>query len=94
LEETVEARSREPYQFRTAGHGVNLFQEIWKHEQHVFMVGGKKMGQAAGMHNHGHPDQTRTKTLNQHPVEVLAIDESEHKGPKLMSDWYWVQWMD
>jgi hypothetical protein len=32
LEETVEARSQKPYRFGTAGHGVTLFQEIWKHE--------------------------------------------------------------
>ena len=49
LEEAVEARSREPYWFGTAGHGVNLFQEIWKHERHVFTAGSKKMGQVAGM---------------------------------------------
>ena len=42
----------------------------------------------------GYPDRTAANTLNRLPVDVLAINESSHKGPRQSSDRYWVRWLD
>ena len=40
----------------------------------------------------GHPDRTPANTLNQHPVDVLAIEEDTVGRPS--TDRYWVRWME
>jgi hypothetical protein len=94
LEETIRVETRATHRYGTAGHGPNLFQEIWKNERHIFNAGGEKMGLGPGVCHLGHPDRAAANTLNQLPVEVLAIDESTHTGPLHSTDRYWVRWMD
>ena len=94
LEEMVDTASREPHRYGTAGYGPNLFQEIWKNECHIFNAGGEAVDLGPGVCHLGHPDRTMANTLNWLPVDMLAIDEFSHKGPRQSSDHYWVRWLD
>jgi hypothetical protein len=40
----------------------------------------------------GHPERTSSHTLNQYPVEVLAIEEPSRAHEYM--ERYWAQWLD
>ena len=91
LEELVDVRPRTPRRFGTGSVAPNLFREAFKNEQHVFAAEGIKLHSDTATHL-GHPDRTPANTLNQYPVEVLAIDEDTVGRPP--HDRYWVRWME
>ena len=79
LEEVVDVQPKTPRRYGTAGLVPGLFKEVWAHEEHVFAAeGGRPLkGHAAQM---GHPDRVTSDILNQHPVEVLVIEDGEGGG--------------
>jgi hypothetical protein len=91
LEELVDVRPRAPRRFGTGSTGPSLFREAFKEEHHVFAAEGIRIhsGMATSL---GHPDRTPANTLNQHPVDVLAIEEDTVGRPS--TDRYWVRWME
>jgi hypothetical protein len=74
LEELVDVRPRSPRRFGTGSLAPNLFREAFKDEHHVFTVEGIKIASDTAT-SLGHPNRTPANTLNQYPVEVLAIEE-------------------
>jgi hypothetical protein len=77
--------------YGTAGPGPGLFKEVWAHEDHVFAAEGGR-SQHGSTIQLGHPNRVCHDVLNQHPVEVLVIEEGEGNGQPL--DRYWTQWMN
>ena len=75
LEETIDTQPGEPRHFTTAGPGPNLFREIWKKKNHVFVVEGGLTRSTCQVLEVGHPGQTNSNILNHYPVEVLTIKE-------------------
>ena len=75
LEETIDTQLGKPRCFTTAGPGLNLFQEIWKHENRVFAAEGGPTCSTSQVLEVGCPGQTDSNILNCYPVEVLAIKE-------------------
>ena len=69
----------------------NLFREAFKDEHHVFATEGIKRHSDTAK-SLGHPHRTPANTLNQYPVEVLAIKEDTIGRPP--NDRYWVRWLE
>jgi hypothetical protein len=91
LEEVVDVRPQLARRFGTASAGLNLFHEVWEHEEHVFAAEGTKDSRSKAIQL-GHPGRISSEVLNRHPVEVLAIDEGEAIGQP--GERYWTRWMD
>jgi hypothetical protein len=78
LEEKVTVTPRRPHRFGTAGASTNLFSEAWKEEEHIFAAEGiGRRFNTSTTKELGHPGRVTPDVLNQHPVEVLAIEENE-----------------
>jgi hypothetical protein len=92
LEEVIDVRPRPARRYGTAGPITNLFRELWKDENHVFAVEGLRQKEEQGPKELGHPDRTPSDTLNQHPVEVLTIEETSTSKDE--QERYWVRWLD
>jgi hypothetical protein len=56
LEEVIDIQSQESQQFGTAGPIVNLFQQVWKEEHHVFTAEGINGGVGKSTAKLGHQD--------------------------------------
>jgi len=91
LEEVVNVQPQMPRRYGTASTGPNLFREVWVHEDHVFAAEGGRTQKGAA-HHMGHPDRTSVNILNQHPVEVLVVDDCDVSGRP--HDRYWRRWLD
>jgi hypothetical protein len=78
--------------FGTAGPIANLFREVWKEELHVFAAEGLTQEPATLTKELGHPDRTSSETLNLHPVDVLAIEETSTSRGE--TERYWARWLD
>lgn len=92
LEEVIDVRTQSAQHFGTAGPIANLFPEVWKDKFHVFAMEGLRQGDDTENHKLGHPDHTSSDTLNQHPVELLAIKVTATSHDK--KEQYWARWLD
>jgi hypothetical protein len=93
LEETIDVTPQARRRFGTAGPFPTLFAEAWKEDEHVFAAesGTSTVGDAS--QRLGPPERVASSVLNQHPVEVLAIEETSrttYKGRQR----YWEKWID
>ena len=66
--------------FGTIGTGVDLFRDVSRREDHVFLAQRRDYSESlpnrpSARHELGTAERTDSRTLDRHPVEVLLVEE-------------------